>query len=429
MKKYFVLLFICFSGLEPLGFLTNGLIPNTGFDFLLPFFIAILYPLLKGKLSLRSGYLRLSIQLIVAIVLLRFVLDANTVPSYTPGPWKIYLFYGLFYLAYFSLVQNIDEDNFEYVINAFIGVATFCSIISVLQLIAPTLPFYGGLESLDKASDVGSNFVRLRTTFYHNSMLAFVLLVYKLVGDSPRKKRKIVIPLIAMLQFATILIAGYRASLYMLIFTVGSSFIVLYKRFGIAARVLFFLLLIPVGIFMYSYISQRNEETANVNGETSLLWRTIEIGFGAEKMISEGKIVFGIGYNDCFWNPLGEKGSEETYYLHNGYASIVYNYGLVGAAVWLLLIGSILKFLFQEIKFFKSDPFFVFISFFLLGQLAVNYSNGIFNRERNATFCFLFAFALLERYVQLKKKSVLISSSNRPDAGEPTALHAGSSSA
>ena len=400
MKKYSYFIFIFFTGLEPLGFLTMGVIPNSGFDALAAFAAAVIFPWIYYGLSFKNGFLKRQIALIIGVVIFRFVLDAFVTPSLSMGPWRIYLFVGLMYIVYFVFIANINANNFIYVINAFIYITTFVSLISILQILLPGLPIFGGVRPIDEASTVGEGFVRFQTTYYHCSMLAIPLLIYKLIAKGKNTYYFTLIILMLGMHFTTIIIAGYRASMFVLIAVLGLSYLILAKQMMFKYRLFFIILAIPVIIIIYSYTTQRNEQTQSASGEeTSLLYRYAELGMGFDKINSEDKWIFGEGYADGFYNPLALAGSEETYYLHNGYASILYNYGVIGAIAWLALILSIIYFIIINFKINNSNPFFVLIALYLLGEMVNNYSSGIFNRERNATFCFLFAFALLEVYV------------------------------
>ena len=82
MKKYSFLIFIFFTGIEPMGFLTMGIIPITGFDTLVAFIVAIVFPWVYYGVSFKNGILRRQIVLIISIVIFRFALDAFITDSF-----------------------------------------------------------------------------------------------------------------------------------------------------------------------------------------------------------------------------------------------------------------------------------------------------------------------------------------------------------
>jgi len=215
VKKYFVVIFAFFSGLELIGFLSGGLIPSGGFDYLLSLFFGIIIPIIVyGVRDTKGSYLRVPIYCILVIVVLRFVLDGFVHPTITPGPWRIYVFVGLSYAMYFVLRQKIHKDNVHQVIKYFITVATFVSVISIMQVLFPFLPLFGGSRSFDAATEVGDEFIRFQTTFYHGSVLAIMLIISLLITQPMNISRRLILVAACFSNFATVMIAGYRATMY-----------------------------------------------------------------------------------------------------------------------------------------------------------------------------------------------------------------------
>ena len=129
------------------------------------------------------------------------------------------------------------------------------------------------------------------------------------------------------------------------------------------------------------------------------------MGYGLDKMEEAGNWFLGVGYADGFLNPLAPDEEQETYFLHNGYASIFYNYGILGSLAWLTLILSVAVFVMKRLSDCRRELLFVMLSLYLLGQLVVNFTSAIFNREISATFCFILAVDLLERIVIVRKEA------------------------
>jgi len=192
--------------------------------------------------------------------------------------------------------------------------------------------------------------------------------------------------------------------MYVLVGALLISFLLSARRISNRAKIFAIVMMIPFVVYILNYATARNLQTTSEEiGETSLVYRYVELGLGFEKLSATNAWIFGAGYADGFVNPFAQIGGIDSYYLHNGYASIVYNYGITGGVAWLALIAAILVFLTRHLKDIRSNTTLTFLTFYLVGQLAANYSSGIFNRERNATFCFLFAFSLLERSVQFAR--------------------------
>jgi len=402
MKKYFLLIFPFYSGLEPIGFLSGGIISYSSLDYSLSVIIGIFIPIFAfGLKNIKDHYLRKPIYIILGIVAARFVLDAFVQTTIDHGPWRIFLLVGISYAMYFVLCENINKDNFFSVILYFIFIATCVSLISILQILFPFLPIFGGSRPFEMVITVGEGFIRLQNTFYHCSVLAIMLILGLLITQRIKIFYRILLVLACLSNFATIMLAGYRATMYVFLATLFLSFLFSFRRISLKAKLFVFAMLIPFVVYIVNYSLVRTLQTTSNEGvETSLVYRYVETGLGFEKLAETNNWIFGIGYSDGFINPFSDVIIKETYYLHNGYASIIYNYGIVGGIAWFIFIVAILLFLFNHYSEIKSNPIYIFITFYIIGQLVANYSSGIFNRERNATFCFLFAFSLLEKGIR-----------------------------
>jgi hypothetical protein len=400
MTLYFSIIFLLFSGLYPLSFFSGGLIAFGGIDYGLTFLIAILIPLLfMGSESTDVPYLKKAILLILTVVFIRFVLDGFVQPEIERGPWKIFLMSGSFYLSYFVLQRRLTPANLQSTISAFIFVSSFVSLVNIIQIAFPSLPLSAGGHSFGTSGgELGETYRRFPTTYYHFSTLATVLLVSRLSGSDVVRRKKVGLAVLLLLNLLTVATGGYRANMYALLFTLGLFFISSFRRLRRATRTWFVLAGIPVVFLVYQYSVMRDTDTVfEEGGGKSVGYRFLEAGLGLEKLANTGNWLFGVGYADGFINPFATEEGQSTYYLHNGYVSILYNYGIIGVVAWGVLLISIILFIVRHYRASRGDLLFLILSFQLLGQLIQNFSSGIFNREPSATFAFIFAFCLLEK--------------------------------
>jgi hypothetical protein len=399
MRRYYIVIFLMFSGLDPLSLLSGGVISPGGVDSAATFVFGILLPLsFRGVERADSGYLKTAIKLVLFTVFVRFVLDFGVDPAIAKGPWRTFLLVGGFYSVYFVFRKHLHPDILPIVFRFFVGVASFVSLINIMQVVLPGWALLGGARSFSlTGADVADTFVRFQTTYYHFATLAIVLLVYLLVQPQCTPARRVWYIALVVLNFVTVFINGYRANMYVLVSTILVFGALSFHRSQSKSKLWLLVATLPLMYFVYQYTVVRGSETTTIEGDnTSIEYRLLEAGLGIEKMESAGAWVFGVGYADGFINPFAPEPGQETYFLHNGYLSIVYNYGIVGSIVWLFLVYMVLRFIARNFRQHRRDDLYVIISAHLIGQLIQNVSSGIFNREPSATFCFLFAFSVLE---------------------------------
>lgn len=351
------------------------------------------------KYDLATSNFKYHIAAIILVVLLRFLLDIFEQPTISPGPYKIFFVNGLFYSTYYLLHRDIYKLNIKTVINLFMIISVIISLINIVQLMLPSIPITVSSISLEESLKQFQNqkYNRLQTVYYHYSSLAILLSLFYITSNDVKLSDKLKYGIFISLNMITIISNGYRATLYTILAITILYITLSLNKLSNLNKALSMTLLTGMFIAIYFYTEQRNIETANVIGvDSSLFYRWVETNIGLEKLMYENKLLFGIGYLDGILNPLAPI-DKETYFLHNGYVSILYNYGMVGTLVWLIFLLSILKFIAKNIRSIISHKLKLLISLYLIGQLFVNYTNGIFNRDISATFCFIFALVLLEK--------------------------------
>ncbi|MBX2989878.1 MAG: O-antigen ligase family protein [Bacteroidetes bacterium] len=328
-------------------------------------------------------------------------MDAFVQPIITTGPWKIAYLSGLLYLAYFTMYRYLDRESSFSVMQQLIYVATAMSVLNLLQVFVPSFEIIAGTRS-----EVGESFVRYQSVYYHFSVLSILFIVYLLSNMKVDSKGIMSYAIMGSLNFITVIITGYRATLFVLLACLGIYLLRFWSRLHLKAKLVLFVLLLPFLFYIYSYTVERNIETTESDEtDTSLVYRLIEAGMGIDKLTIDDSWIWGIGYADGFLNEWGGVvGGQETYFLHNGYLSILYNYGVVGSIAWTLLMLTVLVFIVRYLKRMWRSPIYVLLSLYLVGQFVVNYSSGVFNREPSVTFCFFLALALLEKTVKYSNK-------------------------
>jgi len=374
------------------------MIPPDGVSYFVMLVVGILIPLsLKGSPDINAAEFRYPLLLILAVITLRFILDAFGTSTVATGPWRMAYLSGMFYLVYFVFCKHITPKNVHKVISYFIIVATVVSIVNILQWSFPRWPIFSGLASFSEtSSEVGESFVRFRTIYYHFGVLAILLAAWSLTSPASTPLGKTFLFVSFLVNSAAVVINGYRATMYVLLGCLLLYTVHMFSRMTWKARSLALLTAIPLILVIYLYAQQRNAQTEGPEGEeSSLVFRLFEAGLGMEKLDQDNAWVYGIGYRDGIVNPWG--GNQDTYILHNGYAGILYNYGIVGSIAWIYLIFSVSAFVIRHYSQNKASGLYLILGLYLFGQLVVNYSSGIFNREQPVTFCYLFAISLLEK--------------------------------
>jgi oligosaccharide repeat unit polymerase len=407
-RRFFIILFFLFSGLDPFTLLTGGII-SVGVGYFLTLLICVVVPLLNSPIhSFSNMSMRVPILMIVGVVVLRFIADLFVTSSIAQGPYRTFFISGCFYLLYLVLGRKLNDVVLDETIRDFVVVSSVVSCIPVLSVLGFSLPIFTTLRTYEVYGAEVGEFARLQTTYHHFSVLAVMFSAYLMIDPRLPTWRKFRLGLLGLLNFWNVLISGYRANLYVLLSVIAlfGVYLIFVKREKGAIWVA--MLLIPISVYVSRYIAERNLETASETGsDSSLAYRYIELGYGFDKLDEKGNWLLGVGYNDGFLNPVATPGEQETYFLHNGYASILYDYGIVGTLAWLALILYVAVFIMKRILNNRRNLLFIMLSLYFLGQLVVNFSSGIFNREISATFCFILAVDFLERAVIVSRESSL----------------------
>lgn len=373
-------------------------------DYYLAFFVGVVFPLrqqsgIATEPRSEEQSFKIPILIILGVVAIRFAMDAFVEGDILRGPWKIAFVSGLYYMVYFSFHRALGKDNTFAVIKSFIYVSSTVSLYTYLQILFPSLTLVSGT-----VSEVGDSFFRYQSVYYHFSVLSLLLIAHLLLEAKLPLRQIVFFVILAATNFFTVLITGYRATLFVLLGCLGLYLLRFWKRVSHGTKLAMIVLLLPFAFYVYEYTIERNAETVRDEGDSSLTYRLLEAGLGLEKLAGDDSWIWGVGYADGFLNPWGgQVGGQETYFLHNGYISILYNYGLVGSAVWLAFIVTLLAYMIRHYRDNRTNSFYVLITLYLLGQLVVNFSSGVFNREPAAPFCFFFALVLLEKVTRYSK--------------------------
>jgi hypothetical protein len=243
-------------------------------------------------------------------------------------------------------------------------------------------------------------FMRFRHGFYHLSMVSLYISCIQLFVKHQEYKTKIVFTLSNIfIQLVSITLTNYRASMgiaFGFIFVVLFGYMFLKKRYGYIIIVLMMLMLT---IFMIS--SQNNISgafarlltTESVMDDPNMIWRLLESKTALDQMDTIKDIIFGVGYLKPFYLD-----NYKIFFLHNGYISLFYNYGLIAVVLFGFLIWWFMKIIIVTIK--KELLFGLCSLTYIIGLLLQNFSSGIFTRDESAILAFgifLFIFDRLSR--------------------------------
>ncbi len=320
------------------------------------------------------------------------------------GFYRLHALFGLYYSIYFIFRRNKIELLSDKFLNRILLVAALGSVISLLFLAFPSLlDFTGGsVKAEDLISDVGSSFVRLRSNFYIFCQLAIVIVLFRMSHLKRFSFRTACLSVLLVLNFVAVFVSGYRANMIM------SALLLALYAFRAVCRgtkahsfVVSALVVLPILFVVYAYTVQRDQDTISDQGEeSSLVYRVLEADMGLTKLDETGGWLFGVGYADGFLNPLATEGQQETVLLHNGYVSILYNYGIVGVIAWSALIFAVLRMVATNVRALWANTLGFLLAVFLIQQLILNFFQGVFNRGTEPLVCFILALALLERLLE-----------------------------
>jgi hypothetical protein len=403
INYYIVIIFLTFCGIFPFRiiFKTQGYL----LDYIAIFIISVVLPYFFKQRYDFPPYFRKAIFLIIGIATFRFILDIGTKSTIETGPWKSQYIAGLLYLTYFVLHKYLHTFNMDRILKYFICVSSIVSVYFLLQII---FPFMIGDDYVKTRLFKEGGLPRFQAIYYRYAGLALILIFYFVASKKTIFWKYIPYGLLLFVNFLAVLFSGYRADLIILIATIACFTIFKLPKILNNGKILVFITAVPICFMAISYIEFRNSETvSDREGDTSINYRIVESITALDAVLQGKKWIVGMGYRDGIINPLAKKELSSAFYLHNGYLSIFYNYGMVGVVIWIYFIWKIIAIIFRNIKLAMKNDLFMIVSLFILGLLVTNMTNGIFNRDINVIFSLLLSMVIIEKISNSENANIL----------------------
>jgi hypothetical protein len=234
---------------------------------------------------------------------------------------------------------------------------------------------------------------RFQHPAYHFAMLSFFVTMLQLLEFGQYKiYHKIFILLNTIIQAYSILIANYRAAIIATaFFLLFSSLIILFSRRGrkFYTRTFLIIALFCGVIFLFSDVIfaipwfARIVDTKSILNDPNMAWRIVELLMAISRMNTWGDYILGMGYGRPF--PYA---GELAAFLHNGFVSIFYNFGVIGSILMLNIWANFYIYIRRYLRPAHTPAYYITITYFI-ALMIQNWSSGIFNREEAAIISFI----------------------------------------
>lgn len=264
------------------------------------------------------------------------------------------------------------------------------ALLVCLQYFFPAVFLQG--KNVTGFSIEGETIRRYTHTAYHLAMVSFFILVVQLFSGMKYKKPQWgFLAFNLLLQSVSILVANYRATMILSFLFLLSSLFWFYVISGKGLKrlrgIALFSVFVIGFIFVFSYQIdwfQRVKMTSSILQDKNMVFRFDEIREGMKLLKTPAEFFFGVGYIKFFYfyNDMFK-----TFFLHNGFASILFNFGIIGCLFFLNLIVKLFLGITKKFRKYRVRLFFISLGY-LLVLMGQNFSSGVFTREPSALLGF-----------------------------------------
>ena len=300
------------------------------------------------------------------------------------------LSYVIIYVVYRMLIPDFE-----------IFIRKLQNILFILGLLS--IIFY--LSNISEAKNEilwreGAEFIRYKHGFYHLSMLSLYISCIQLFVIKNKYNIAFVIMNIAV-QLISISLTNYRSSMIIsfgFVLTVLLMYLVMEKKYK-------YLLVVAIIAAVSAFISFDYDDSSGIFAriflteslmeDPNMIWRMLESKMALDQMDTIKDYLIGVGYIKPFY--LDEY---KIFFLHNGYVSIFYNYGILAVFLYGFLIYNFIRSVFRNNIFRQMQGIVTLI--YLAGLLMQNFTSGIFTREESAVIGFGLFLMIFDRSSRVK---------------------------
>jgi hypothetical protein len=281
------------------------------------------------------------------------------------------------------------------------------ALLVLFEYLFPNFFSFLGSENLDyiETRSIQGSINRWQNSAYPYAMFAVYLVIILFFSSTLSFTKKMVLLPCLVLQVISLAISNYRATILVTLLFLFISIIIYFFSLNNTKpihKINFIIIFISFLIFIVQYYSNTILEwsgrlivTSSFQDDANFQWRIFELLTAFERM-SPRDYIFGMGYCHPFYF-MGYM----IEFLHNGYASILYNFGIVGSVLFLLMLINLIKAIYKTN--YLKDKFMLLVSIaFLVCLLIQNFSVGIFNRE----YEFIVSFILFTFFSVKFKESI-----------------------
>ncbi len=402
--KFWTAIIILNSGVINYSTFFLGLLPfhySVHFALVIPLIILFSKSNIVRKGTDNTNSLGYSLLVISLFLFFIFIKDLSIVGSqYNNYPLPTLFNQALCYFFIFNLTRCNIDSMLDLVYKMQI-VLFVISIFTILQYIFPELFIYSESIFENITVDYTSSFTRYQHVAYHFAMLSiFLFLFYQNYSHLFSVKKKLFFYFNFIIQLVNLFTANYRSSiiavaiLIMTAFFMNFLFLKNFLQKFFAAIIVIIVILISVNFYIYQILNfpvlSRILNTNSIFNDPNILWRIVESEIALQNMNTFLSYIWGVGYINPF-----SYFNLQVVFLHNGFISIFYNFGIIGSILFSILIFFILKQIFQN-YFYHNKYLFSIFSIYFFTLLLQNFSSGIFNREESAILAFgTFVFFLI----------------------------------
>ena len=233
---------------------------------------------------------------------------------------------------------------------------------------------------------------RYTHTAYHLAMVSFFITSFQMFSRMMyRKIETAFLTFNFFLQSVSILVANYRATMilsFLFVFLSLFWFFVIGRNGvrrlrGILCFALFMSLFVLIFSVQFDWF-HRVREMGPIFTDENMIYRFNEIKEGMTLLKSPSDYLFGVGYIRFFYF---YKDTFKTFFLHNGFVSVLFNFGIVGCLIVLNLLFRLFLGIYRKFHGTRRELFYISVGY-LLVLLGQNFSSGIFTREPSALLGF-----------------------------------------
>jgi hypothetical protein len=303
----------------------------------------------------------------------------------------------------FAILIIIKINNIFYFLSKLQFLLFILALLAVINYYFPNaIPIVKSENYSNLIEGFKGEFYRYKHDIFYLSLISIFITILLFLNN--QKSNLFFTSLNVVIQLISIFIANYRATIIsILLFIMLSTLYYLISNAKRKIRIYLSVIIVLIlsytlsvnGIFFTDKVFVRLYKTENLVEDDTMQWRFEEAAHALSNMDNIYDYIFGVGYSKPF-NFFRSK----TFFLHNGYVSIFYNFGLIGAFLLILILYNVyllIKNIHKKNKLLGAICIVFFVSILLQ-----NFSEGVFNRGTTALLMFcIYVFIVSQLYHML----------------------------